>query len=406
MIYSDSVRVSLTIFLLALAPRVALVLSWDGADPGYSDASYQRMAESYAEGYGLGMPDVYPGAGRIFVRAFRPPLFPFLWGLVYPWTGGWFTPIRLAHAVLSALTCVLVFFVGKRLLDRHSALLGALLCAFYPAQIWHGVNLMTEPLFIFFLVLTVLLLFILQDRPRTPIAFAAGVTAALGVLSRSVLIGFVPLCVLWVARKGRRAFPLAAVFLAGFLCAMTPWWVRNWQIFHRFVLTTTDGGHGFLIGNNERSRSDPRGVYVPERWDFAREAIHDEIALQQRLYQQGLRFIAAHPGEWALLAIDKFCRFWRFYPHAEFVGSRNAIIYGVSYTMVFPFIVAGIILSFRAMPERRGLFTLIYILICYMTGIHMIFIAVMRYREPLMPFLLCFAGYAMVRLWGYVRALR
>ena len=397
-IYRDDVRVALLIFALALLPRAGLVLHFGGADPVFTDPFYERMAEDCAQGQGLGMPHVYEGAGRIHLRAFRPPLFPFLWGLVYPWIGGWYTPIRMAHAVLSAFTCVLVFFVGQRLLDRASGLAGAALCALYPALIWHSVNVMTEPLFIFSLTLLMLLLLRLRDRPSAWVGFLGGASAALGVLSRSALVGFVPLAALWLLAALPKRRWIALVFVLGFACAMSPWWIRNWQVFHHFVLTTTDGGHGFLIGNNARSRTDPRGVYVPEDWSFIKDVIHDELAINRRFYQRGLDFIKSHPGEWVRLALDKFCRFWRFWPHTDFVARRYAIIYGISYTALFPFIVAGAILSFWSLPGQRGKLLLVYLLIFYMTAIHMVYIAVTRYREPLTPFLLCFAGYALGHL--------
>jgi 4-amino-4-deoxy-L-arabinose transferase-like glycosyltransferase len=304
----------------------------------------------------------------------------------------------MAHAVLSAVSCVLIFFVGKRLLDRPSGLVGAVLCAFFPSQIWHGVNLMTEPLFIFLLTLLVLLLLRLKDKPSGLGAICAGAIAGLGVLSRSVLVGFMPIAAGWLVIALPKRRWLALVFLLGFTWAMSPWWVRNWQVFHHFVLTTTDGGHGFLIGNNEKTLTDPRGVYVPERWDFIKDVMPDEVAIQRRFYERGLRFIISHPGTWVRLAFDKLCRFWRLYPHTQFVETRYALIYGISNFAVFPFIVAGLVLSFFALPAQRKDFLLIGLLFFYMTLIHMVYIAVIRYREPLMPFLLCFAGYALVRL--------
>jgi 4-amino-4-deoxy-L-arabinose transferase-like glycosyltransferase len=259
---------------------------------------------------------------------------------------------------------------------------------------------MTESLFIFFLTLLVLLLLRLKDRPSVPLSLLAGASAALGVLSRSVLIGFVPLAAVWLVVVSARKRWIALVFLLGFVCAMSPWWIRNWQVFHHFVPTTTDGGHGFMIGNNARSRTDPRGVYVPEDWGFIKDIIHDELALDRRFYQRGLAFIRTHPGEWVRLAADKFCRFWRFYPHTAFVKRKYAIIYGITYTAVFPFFVAGALLAFFAQGAQRGKLALILLLVAYMTAIHMVYIAVIRYREPLMPFLLCFAGYALTRLLG------
>jgi len=346
-------------------------------------------------------------------------LFPLLWGLVYGVTGGKYLPIRLAHAALSALTCVLAFFIGKRLVSREAAALGAFLVGWYPPLVWHGVNLMTEPLFMFFMVLTVCLLLEARMGDSAMLwALGAGVCAGLGTLARSVLQGFVPLAGLWLIfspSNRKRGLAMALAFWLGFVLVMTPWVVRNWRVHRAFVPTTTDAGHGFFIGNNERTLTDPRGVYMPERWEFLKGL--NEVQIDRKLYSLGLQFIREHPGRWCRHLVDKFLRFWRFYPHGEFVAtdqfSSNVLsprlyvhVYGLSYSLAFPFMVAGFVLAYRRFPSQRPGYHLVLLIVAYMTGIHMIYIAVLRYREPLMFFLLCFAGHSLLSAGNALRTRR
>ena len=64
--------------------------------------------------------------------------------------------------------------------------------------------------------------------------------------------------VLAQARQGR-VRPLAVLaFSALFVVAFAPWTVRNWFVFHRFVLVASNGGSTFYGGNNGRVVTEPR----------------------------------------------------------------------------------------------------------------------------------------------------
>jgi len=390
------------------------VATFDPADMKQSDRHYLEYTKNLAEGRGYQGGNPYGPVGPERVYAFRPPLFPLAWSLIYTATDGAYTPMRVIFAVLSSLGGVLLLFIGLRLFPgRAPAILGTVGYALYPPLVWWGVQLMTEPLFIFFLLATMLLLFRAWDDGGLWSCLAAGVCCGLAMLSRSVLGGYAPLvCLMFLLcfrSSRRRRLLLAFLFGAGIMLVMTPWIVRNAMVLHAFVPTTTDGGHGFYVANNKRALADPRGFYMPgpEEWDWLRRPGEErvgEIELQRRLYGAAFRFLISNPGTWARLFLRRLAWFWRFWPHSDFVGVRETIVYAASYIPLFPLMIAGLILAHLRLRENLRKYLLFDVLVVYMTLIHAFFLATMRYRMPLMPFLILFAAYAVCRIVGRLSA--
>ena len=412
--------VSVAIFLLALAPRLLLALRLDPHRSIYTDPLYEKFARNVSLGRGFMASYAHPGFKKpMVIRSFRPPLFPMLWGMIYGPTRGSYRVVRVFHALLSSASVVVAYWIGLRLVTEAGAAVGALAAAGYPPLVWHSVHLMTEPLFIFFLLSAVLLLLRAVRREGGAWdAMGAGVCCGLGTLARSVLQGFVPLAGVWLfflPRRRRRGALLCVSFWGAFALTLCPWAMRNWRVHHAFVLTTTDAGHGFFIGNNARTLQDPAGVFLPQDLSFL-EGL-SEVEIDRRLYGLGLRYLCEHPAQVPRLMWDKFCRFWRFYPHVQFVASGEfksnligdnvyVVIYGLSFGILFPLCVIGFFLAVRHHRGTRAGHALVLVLVGYMTGIHMIFIAVLRYRVPLMPILLMYSGYALAlafRLDGWPR---
>ncbi len=401
------------IFLLALIARLVLVATLPSDDNVFSDQLYLDYARNLAEGKGFYAELSYDTTGSFKAYAFRPPLFPLVWGLLYNITGGRYLPIRAGLAVLSAVGCVFVFPIGMRLFERRSvAVLGGLAAALYPPLVWNGVHLMTEPFFIFFQTVAVYLILRAAQGHSPLAAILGGVAMGLAILSRSVLIGFVPVAaawILWRAKPRKQAVLLAICFFYGAAFTVAPWSVRNYFVLREFVPVTTDGGHGFYIGNNPKTAEDPRGFYMPRDWPFLADipkAELDEVEVDRALYREGLRFIAHNPGAWLKLLGRKFCWLWRFYPHPGYIATRYVILYALSYLPVFPFMILGIITAPRLLTSWRRDHVLIYLLVGFTTAMHMIYIATIRYRVPLMPFLLLFAAFGLICVCDRIKGRR
>jgi 4-amino-4-deoxy-L-arabinose transferase-like glycosyltransferase len=401
----DLVRDVAIIFVLALGVRLALALSLPADDTVSWDQSYWEYAKNFSEGRGFWMPNPY-GAGVDLpqVYAFRPPLFPFAWGCVFHLTHGAYAPIRIAFAFLGAATCAIAYLAGIELTGKRTvAALAGILCAFYPPLIWHSVHLMTEPLFIPLPAGCLYAAFLFRRTGRLRWALLAGVAGGLATLSRSMLIGFLPLLAIWIwwaRRKSGRAWSGAALFCAAVLATLAPWIIRNAVVFHEFVPATTDGGHGFYVANNERSLADPRGFCMPDDWSRVLlkpgETSIGEVEASRRLMRIAGGFLVSHPRVALRLMARRFVTLWGFYPNPNFVGRAQILVYALAYIPLFPLMLFGLWRAHRRREAERMDLLLVDGLILYTTAIHTVFLAMIRYREPLMPFLLIFAAMGII----------
>lgn len=336
---------------------------------------HEWCASGLAHGKGLGMPARYRGASTERFRAFRPPALGVLWAAV--WRDGNRLPIRCLLSVLGALAAAASAWAGGMLFGRVAGIAAGLVAAGYPALVWLSVHLLGETPCV--LAVTLSFACALRAARDRSWAWAAAVFHAAAVLSRSVLIGFLPLHIAWAWRcaGGRRA----AATLLGFAAAMAPWWARNAAVLGAFVPTTTDGGECFYIGNHPRALGDPRGYWMPPDWSMVDGL--DECGANRRLYALGLAHVRAHPREALLHAFEKLGRFWRPWPHARYVGRLAAAVDGAAF-LPFAILAAwGLRLAWKGGGLPRAAAGWVLLLTAYLTVAHMAVLATTRYRSPL-----------------------
>ena len=397
-------RSLIAILLLALILRLALALSLPADDSVFWDESYRDYARNFSQGNGFHMASPYRGElGITRVRAFRSPLFPFLWGCVYRLTRGAYAPIRATHALLGALSCALAYLIARQITPRKSiTLVTALLCALYPPLIWHSVHLMTEPLFICLSLAAVYSLLRCRRTRRWRPLIAAGIAAGLATLTRSMFAGFLPCMAIWLywshPRK-KTALLRVALVTAIVTAVMAPWIIRNALVLRAFVPATTDAGHGFYAANNPRALTDPRGWAEPPDWGFILhpgETSLSEVQASRRLSAAARTYLLANPRTALRLMARRFLAFWRFSPHRQFVPAPlKRLVYTLAYVPVFLLMLPGAWRLHRNPRSRLHGLLLIDLLIVYTVAVHTIVLAIMRYRVPLMPFLLLFAAAAL-----------
>ena len=82
---------------------------------------------------------------------------------------------------------------------------------------------------------------------------------------------------------------------------MTPWWVRNWLIFHSFVPLTSAGGASLWIGNNP----DATGNWLPG--PVALRGV-PELVYSRTLAATAWHWIEQNPAGFIRLTLQKFVR--------------------------------------------------------------------------------------------------
>lgn len=370
-------------------------VQWVKGEPrGPDAATYDRLAWNLARGQGY---RTTAFLGRE-MRAFRPFLFPFVLSLVYRVSGHSILAGKILQCVLGAALCPLVYGLARHLFGKRAAVLAAVLTAIYPSFLYYSICLGTETLYALCVVSMVWLLLRAAEEFRQPLAWApAGIVLALGVLTRSALAGFALALLPWaLISQPRRARALYGWLFCTVMAAfvLTPWLMRNYLVLGSPVLTT-DGGCTFWSGNHPRSDGGGECI-TPEIPTYLYILRLDEAAMDREFYRDGWRFIREDPSRFVRLMGARVWRMWRPWPHAEHVGAATAIVGAAEFVPVFLLAILGVVL----VRHRWRQLLLIGFLAGYMTAVHMLFMAVTRYRVPLMPFFIIIASAAVVQVAG------
>jgi 4-amino-4-deoxy-L-arabinose transferase-like glycosyltransferase len=161
----------------------------------------------------------------------------------------------LVNAFLGGATAAMLIPLGTRLFRTEVGRAAGLLYAFWPGAVYFAATLMTESLFSFLLVASLLLFATATDRPRRAVWCAAGGLAfGLASLVKAESLGLTPalLAFLWFSRPSLRAFvPAAAAAGLAVALALAPWVLRNHHHFDQFLVTSAGGGMNVYIGNHD-----------------------------------------------------------------------------------------------------------------------------------------------------------
>lgn len=156
----------------------------------------------------------------------HPPLVPIIYGLAMNLLGSSQLAGRAVTAVFALGTGWLTYLIGRRLFDRQTALLGALLLFSFPLVFRLGAAAMVETPLTFFFTLTVLLTLRLAERPSVGRLIMVGLAIGAGLLSKYTMVFVLPLVIGIITVQGSfkqavRYFGvmalIGAVLLAGWL---------------------------------------------------------------------------------------------------------------------------------------------------------------------------------------------
>lgn len=237
-----SLRTALLLFLLGTltAATYAFVLyPRQGAVESVIDLNgFGKLGRHIANGEGFSL-----GYGPTLRRA---PLYPTfvaalltLFGNVGP-DAQVFRPVQAVQCLILGLSCVTAWALGRKLFGERAGILAGVLCAITPQTLRYVSMTEVETLMGLFLALIALTGLNLYREPSVQNGVLFGMACAAATLTKPVTllfpVVFALLC-LWKWRKSGQSeeakagakvalFPLAALFLAFFLC-LFPWMLRN-----------------------------------------------------------------------------------------------------------------------------------------------------------------------------------
>lgn len=409
-------RADLGVFALALALRLIHVWQLRSApffDFTMGDAqSYHDWGLEIAGGDWLGRETFY-----------QAPLYPYFLGLVYTVFGPGLLAVRLCQSVLGAVACALLAAAGRRLFSPAAGVAAGLMLAVYPPAIFFdGLIQKTSP-GLFLLCLLLLLLARLVTAPGRPRAWVwPGIVLGGLVLTRENALVFALVLPGWLVLSrdaGRRRFARAAALALGLGLVLVPTAARNQAVGGEFLLTTAQFGPNFHIGNNP----DADGTYRPlvfgrgdprfERRDATQIAEREVGApltpAEVSRYWTGrsLQYILSRPDDWlrltgrkVLLALNaaEVADTEDQLSHADWSAPLRLTGRVWHFGLLAPLGAAGLCLTWG---RRRQLRPFHLMLAAYAASL-VLFAVMGRYRLPLAPMLMLFAGAGAVSAWRMV----
>jgi Flp pilus assembly protein TadD/4-amino-4-deoxy-L-arabinose transferase-like glycosyltransferase len=407
---TGSTRALALVFLVALAIRLIHVWELRGA-PVFvhlmgDSRAYDEWAQKIAAGDWLGT--------GVFYQA---PLYPYVIGTLYALFGRDLLFVRLVQAVLGAGSCALVAAAGVKWFGRRAGILSGLLLAAYAPAIFFDA-LIQKSVLDGLLVAALLLALAVRGNSGIGRPAITGVLLGLLVLSRENAIALLPVVVMSVWDRSQRRLPAVLTVVAATALVLAPVAIRNLIVGGELHMTTAQLGPNFYIGNSANAT----GKYVPLMVDrgsalFERQDATDlaETSLGRRLgpsevsnywLRRGLDWIRSDPGAWLRLTGRKLLLLANateaadtedIATHAEWSFPLRVSARLLHFGIVAPLASLGMWITRRRWQELWPLHALVGIFALSVIA----FYVMDRYRYPLVPVLILFAGAGLDEVVSY-----
>jgi len=207
------------------------------------------------------------------------------------------------------------------------------------------------------------------------------------------MLSFLPFCGLWIwwCRHQRGLPSIGGVILSSlvFFLILSPWLIRNYEVFGRFVFIRDDFGLQFRLGNWKGAEGMLMAYLQPNlnKLEFEKFQRMGELAYAADCKRLAFDWIRENPKRFALVSLKRFFYYWNGVPRPSDSRApwdfRNSLFLASSVLCLW-----GL---FRALRQkRRGAWLFTGLVLTYPTTYYFVFPHA-RYRHPIEPELLILA---------------
>jgi len=370
-------------------------------NPDNDDVKYIRSAWVLADtgiltNNAQSTPTVYMMPGLSFVLAFFVKIFGKFEGI---------TAFRVFQAIVQTGSLFMVFLIARKLFNSKVGIVAIIISFMSIADYWVVNLILTETIFRFFVLCLVYFSIYALEEQKTKYYVLGGIVLGLATLFRPTIATF-PIIILfiWIRHKYKFKTMLkyTAIVAVVFCLILSPWWVRNYSIFHKFIPLTLASGNPTLQGtyiNYDQSSAKTDGLdYSQFKYPAGSEIANNEVEMEIAKYRL-TNLVPKHPLEFlewytvgkAIHQIDS-----PFFWSPEFLGV-NYWMAGLWHILTLLLsIIGGIIYYFNKKRNKIG--TLVIATIIYSIVVYLPFFTMGRYFYPAMPLVIIFTAYAVDNL--------
>lgn len=178
----------------------------------------------------------FPGVAE--PQSYQMPVYPFFLAGILALFGS-IPPAIILQAIVSGFSAILIFKIGG-MISWRVGMGAALLFAIDPIGIFYATTILTETLFIFFVLLAIFL-YLRYSGDVWRGLFLSSVVVGVATLTRPSAIVIPPILVVtsffFSERTTRRVVISMCAIVAGFFIVVFPWMFRNYYYFDSWALT-------------------------------------------------------------------------------------------------------------------------------------------------------------------------
>jgi len=354
---------------------------------------------------------------RGILTTFRAPLYPGFLSLVYFLNGindGRFFAARLAQTILGALLAPLTYLVSLNLSstdpsgktaevrknipsNQKASRTAAWVVALYPTLVIYPLALATENLFFLLVLASVLALLKLshvsrgtKSKPAIFYSILSGLLLGLAALTRSVILPFASLCILWIWLTLR--LPTKAILTGlALIVIIAPWIIRNSLIAHKLTGIESSMGYNLYVGYHPQSTG--TFIFGPslDLLSILNDQTRDKIGTQK-----AIEFIRQDPARFPYLAVRRLgyfnnleLRAFTYFYVNNYLGLiPDPLLILILLLLGIPFVIISLSAVFGAslLPTGPELILLALLLFGYLLP-HVFILSEERFHLTLIPFL-------------------
>jgi hypothetical protein len=229
----------------------------------------------------------------------------------------------------------------------------------------------------------------------------AGIFWGLATLFRPTIAMF-PIIILamWIIRKYtiKDMIKYTVIVSAIFCVILSPWWIRNYSVFHKFIPLTLATGNPMLQGtfiNYDQKSKLADGLnysqFVYPQNEVGNNQLEMDISkyrLQNLLPKQPLQFLYWYTVGKTIDQVN-YPFYWGQILGVSYVGA------GLYYYATFFLAIFGMVLYFRT-SKKNSMALLPFLTIIYFIVVYLPFFTCARYFYPAIPYMMIFAAGGLV----------
>lgn len=347
-----------------------------------------RIGAALASGRGFSDP-FGPATGP---TAWEPPLYPHLLAGVFLVFGTYskasaFVLLAL-NSVFSAITCIPVYRIAQRVFSEKVAVGSAWAWALLPnVMFWCTRSVWETSLSALVLATIIWLSLVMEERDGLVPWIQFGLLWGIAALTNPSLLSFLPAAGLWIwyrrAKHGKQS--LAGVVLASavFLACITPWMMRDYRTFGKFVFIRDNFGAELRLGNGNGADGTWMEYLHPTNDVYAMRQFQQmgEVAYIAMRKQEAVDFIRADYGRFLSLSVKRFVYFWAGSPKSTrppWLNEAKNSLFLASSVLTF----WGLARALRL--GKPGAQLLFWLILLFPVAYYVVF-PMPRYRHPIEP---------------------